>query len=41
MALRPLLSFVCVLATLNASLACTAVDMIASDGTVIAGRTME
>jgi penicillin V acylase-like amidase (Ntn superfamily) len=30
-----------VVATVNASLACTAVDIAAADGTVIAGRTME
>lgn len=41
MLLRPLLSIACVLATLNASLACTAVNLVAGDGTVIAGRTME
>jgi choloylglycine hydrolase len=41
MLLRPLLSLVCVFATLSASLACTAVDMVARDGTVVAGRTME
>lgn len=41
MMLRNLLSSVCVVATLNASLACTAVDLVAGDGTVIAGRTME
>lgn len=30
-----------VAATFNAALACTAVDMVAADGSVIAGRTME
>ncbi|MFG1421254.1 choloylglycine hydrolase family protein [Roseixanthobacter liquoris] len=41
MLLRTLLSSVCVIATLNVSLACTAVDVVAGDGTVVAGRTME
>ena len=41
MVLRALLSSACIFATLNTSLACTAVDMVAGDGTVIAGRTME
>lgn len=36
-----LLAAVSVIATLNASLACTAVDIMAADNTVIAGRTME
>jgi choloylglycine hydrolase len=39
--LRTLLSSAFLAATLNASLACTAVDLMAGDGTVVAGRTME
>ena len=43
--LRAIAAFVAITATfnasLNASLACTAVDVVATDGTVVAGRTME
>jgi len=39
--LRALIAGVCVLATVNASLACTAVNLVAADKSVIAGRTME
>ncbi len=39
--LKPLLSAVSLIATVNAGLACTAVDIVAGDKTVIAGRTME
>ncbi len=39
--LRALIAGVCVLATFNASLACTAVNLVATDKAVIAGRTME
>lgn len=39
--LRPLLSAVSLIATVNAGLACTAVDIVAGDNTVIVGRTME
>ena len=35
------LAIACALATLNAPLACTAVDIVAADKSVIAGRTME
>jgi len=38
---RSLLAAVSVIATVNASLACTAVDIVAADKSVIAGRTME
>lgn len=39
--LRSILVAVSVLATVNASFACTAVDIVAADKSVIAGRTME
>ena len=39
--IRSLLAAVSVIATVNASLACTAVDIVAADNSVIAGRTME
>ena len=39
--IRTLLAAVSVIATVNASLACTAVDIVAADKSVIAGRTME
>jgi penicillin V acylase-like amidase (Ntn superfamily) len=39
--LRALIAGVCVLATFNAPLACTAVNLVATDKAVIAGRTME
>ncbi len=39
--LRSILVAVSVVATVNASLACTAVDIVAADKSVIAGRTME
>ncbi|MCX5497430.1 choloylglycine hydrolase family protein [Kaistia dalseonensis] len=39
--LRALLATVSIIATVNASYACTAVDIVAADKTVIAGRTME
>lgn len=39
--LRSILVAVSVLATVNASFACTAVDIVAADKAVIAGRTME
>lgn len=38
---RLLATTLALLATVNLSLACTAVDIVAKDGTVIAGRTME
>jgi len=38
---RASVAIVCMVATLNASLACTAVDITAADKSVIAGRTME
>lgn len=41
MMLRTLLTAVCVLATFHAALACTAVNIVGRDGTVVAGRTME
>lgn len=39
--LRSILVAVSVIATVNASIACTAVDIVAADKSVIAGRTME
>jgi penicillin V acylase-like amidase (Ntn superfamily) len=39
--LRSILAAVSVIATVNASFACTAVDIVAADKSVIAGRTME
>jgi penicillin V acylase-like amidase (Ntn superfamily) len=39
--LRSILTAISVIATVNASFACTAVDIIAVDKSVIAGRTME
>lgn len=39
--LRSILAAVSVVATINASFACTAVDIVAADKSVIAGRTME
>lgn len=39
--LRSILAAISVVATVNASLACTAVDIVAADKSVIAGRTME
>jgi penicillin V acylase-like amidase (Ntn superfamily) len=39
--LRSILAAVSVLATVNSSFACTAVDIVAADKSVIAGRTME
>lgn len=39
--LKSLLATASILATVNAGLACTAVDIVAADNTVIAGRTME
>ena len=39
--LRSILAAVSVIATVNASIACTAVDIVAADKSVIAGRTME
>ncbi len=39
--LRSVLAAVSVIATVNASYACTAVDIVATDKSVIAGRTME
>jgi penicillin V acylase-like amidase (Ntn superfamily) len=38
---RAIVAVVCVFATFNASWACTAVDIVAADKSVIAGRTME
>ena len=38
---RASVAVVCMVATLNASLACTAVDIVAIDKSVVAGRTME
>jgi penicillin V acylase-like amidase (Ntn superfamily) len=38
--LRTAIAAVAVIATLNAGYACTAVDIVAADNTVIAGRTM-
>lgn len=38
---RSAIALACMLATANASLACTAVDIVAADKSVIAGRTME
>jgi len=38
---RAVIAAAVVVATSNAALACTAVDIVAADGTVIAGRTME
>src|SRR5690606_9578206 len=39
--LRALLSTLSIIAMIHPSLACTAVDIVAADKTVIAGRTME
>jgi penicillin V acylase-like amidase (Ntn superfamily) len=39
--LRSIIAAVSVIATVNASFACTAVDIVATDKSVIAGRTME
>lgn len=39
--LRSMIAAVSVIATVNASIACTAVDIVATDKSVIAGRTME
>jgi len=39
--LRSALAAISVIATINAGLACTAVDIVATDKSVIAGRTME
>ena len=39
--LRLAVAVVSVIATVNAGLACTAVDIVAADKSVIAGRTME
>lgn len=38
---RPAVAAACIAAMVNASLACTAVDIVAADKSVIAGRTME
>ena len=38
---RPAVALACIAAMVNASLACTAVDIVAGDKSVIAGRTME
>ena len=38
---KAIIATAAVAATFNAALACTAVDMVAADGSVIAGRTME
>lgn len=39
--LQSAIAVACIAATVNASLACTAVDIVAADKSVIAGRTME